>query len=763
VETIVVNMNVVWIALATFLVFFMQAGFTLLEAGIVRAKNSINVALKNVVDLIITTIVFSLVGFAFMFGESSTGWIGMNHFLLNDLGEDPMDWGFLLFQIVFAGTAATIVSGAIAERVKFSAYIIGTIMISGLIYPIFGHWAWGSLWGSESQGWLEGIGFIDFAGSTVVHSIGGWVALAAAIIVGPRLGKYTREGKSNKFAMSNAVLAVTGVFILWLGWFGFNAGSLGVADVQIALISVNTHFGAVAGGLAAMLISWMVDKRPKVEDILNGILAGLVSVTAGAHILSPEFALLVGAIGGILVVGTARLIDEVFKIDDAIGAIAVHGVCGAWGTLALALFAPLESLARETRMEQIGVQLLGIGTAFVWAFGIGILIFAGMKYTMKIRVEKEEEEVGLNVSEHGASISVLDTIVAMNEIAASKGDLTQSIKYEPGEDMAELNQAFNKVLRSLNKLVHKVKTQTSHVLQTTDRVLSLSESSKQNASEQMAEVEETYTFVGETEKWLEKEIELEKQVIHDIQQAFLKIEKIGSQLGWVQKEMSNLTSFVNGVNSINEDVNHKMNQFYENVDRIKRDSEKSNKMVNLISDVSDQINLLSLNASIEAARAGESGKGFTVVANEIKKLAQQSKRATDDIRKIISKTTDETTKGFVEIIELSDKVGTLSAEIRQLPTRFHEINRSVSEVSQFMDEFSNTLDRVSQDTEHIQSRRYEQQTTFKEMSKRMGDVYNNMKNNLDSIFDMGEKITAMKKQNEHLQKSIEKFKTADRV
>ncbi|WP_439098688.1 methyl-accepting chemotaxis protein [Bacillus weihaiensis] len=206
-----------------------------------------------------------------------------------------------------------------------------------------------------------------------------------------------------------------------------------------------------------------------------------------------------------------------------------------------------------------------------------------------------------------------------------------------------------------------------------------------------------------------------------------------------------------------------MNQFYENVDRIKRDSEKSNKMVNLISDVSDQINLLSLNASIEAARAGESGKGFTVVANEIKKLAQQSKRATDDIRKIISKTTDETTKGFVEIIELSDKVGTLSAEIRQLPTRFHEINRSVSEVSQFMDEFSNTLDRVSQDTEHIQSRRYEQQTTFKEMSKRMGDVYNNMKNNLDSIFDMGEKITAMKKQNEHLQKSIEKFKTADRV
>ncbi|WP_226670042.1 ammonium transporter [Metabacillus litoralis] len=760
-ETIILNVNILWIVIATFLVFFMQAGFTLLEAGLVRAKNSINVALKNVIDLLITTVVFALVGFALMFGDSVSGLFGAEGFLLQGLEEDPYNWAFLLFQIVFAGTAATIVSGAIAERVKFSAYIIGTIMISGLIYPIFGHWAWGSLWNGESQGWLEKLGFIDFAGSTVVHSIGGWVALAAAIIVGPRIGKYTTDGKSRKFAMSNAVLAVTGVFILWLGWFGFNAGSTGVADVNIALISLNTHFGAVSGGLAALFISWILDKRPQVEDILNGILAGLVSVTAGANILTPEFALIIGAISGIIVVFSIRTIDSVFKIDDAIGSIAVHGVCGAWGTLALALFAPLENLARSTRLEQIGVQLLGIGTAFVWAFGMGLLIYGVMKFTMKIRVGKEEEEIGLNVSEHGASISVLDTIVAMNEIAAAKGDLTKKIVYEPGEDMAELNEAFNTVLGTLNELVHKVKTQTSYVLNTTDHVLTLSEKSKQNASLQMEEIEETYAFVEDSEKWIEKEIEVENQVIAEIQQAFSAIEQIGDQLSWIQEEVSNISSFVHEVSDINTDVNNKMNSFHENIEKITSDANESKQMVDIISEVSDQINLLSLNASIEAARAGEAGRGFTIVANEIKKLALKSKLATEDIREIITTTTNETTQGFSEVVELSAKIELLSNELIKMPKRFRLIDEKVFSVTAFMKEFLVTLERVNKDTATIQEKRYEQQDSFKEMSSRMNHVYQNMKMNLESTFEMVEKINKMKMQNEKLHRSVIKFKTAE--
>lgn len=759
-ETIELNMNVLWIIIATFLVFFMQAGFTLLEAGVVRAKNSINVAMKNVIDLLITTIVFALVGFALMFGSSASGWIGLDGFFLRGLGEDPYNWAFLLFQIVFAGTAATIVSGAIAERVKFGAYIIGTIMISAIIYPIFGHWAWGSLWNGDSQGWLESLGFIDFAGSTVVHSIGGWVALAAAIIVGPRIGKYTSTGESRKFTMSNAVLAVTGVFILWLGWFGFNAGSTGVANVSIALISLNTHFGAVSGGTAALIISWMLDKRPRVEDILNGILAGLVSVTAGANILTPEFALISGAIGGVLVIFSLRLIDSVFKIDDAIGAIAVHGVCGAWGTLALALFAPLESLVRETRIEQIGVQLLGIGAAFVWAFGMGLIIYGTMKFTMKIRVEKEEEEAGLNVSEHGASISVLDTIVAMNEIAAAKGDLTKKIRYEAGEDMAELNEAFNTVLSTLNDLVHQVKTQTANVLSTTGNVLSLSEDSKQSASLQMTEIEETYSYVTQSEKWLEKEIEVENQVIAEIQQAFSSIEQIGNQLNWIQKEISDISSFVHNVGELNDDVHQKMTLFNENISKITNYANESGQMIDIITDVSEQINLLSLNASIEAARAGESGRGFTIVANEIKKLALKSKSSTEDIRKMIQQTTQETTAGFSEVIELSKKIDLLSTELSKMPKRFSTIDEKVFQVSHFMNSFLVTLERVNQDTVTIQGRRYEQQDSFKKMTGRMEQVYQNMKANLDLTFDMVEKIKNMKEQNEELQHSVSQFVTA---
>ncbi|PMC40326.1 ammonium transporter [Bacillus sp. UMB0899] len=760
-ETIELNVNVLWMVIATFLVFFMQAGFTLLEAGLVRAKNSINVAMKNVVDLLITTVMFSLIGFAFMFGSSASGWIGFEGFLLRGLEDDPYNWAFLLFQIVFAGTAATIVSGAIAERVKFSAYIIGTIMISAIIYPIFGHWAWGSLWNSESQGWLEALGFMDFAGSTVVHSVGGWVALAAAIIVGPRIGKYSPNGKSRKFAMSNAVLAVTGVFILWLGWFGFNAGSTGVADIQIALISLNTHFGAVSGGLVAMVVSWFLDKRPQVEDILNGIIAGLVAVTAGANVLTPETALLTGAISGIIVVFSLRMIDSVFKVDDAIGAIAVHGVCGAWGTIALALFAPAENLVLGSRLEQIGVQALGVGTAFVWAFGLGLLIYGVMKFTMNIRVEKHEEEAGLNVSEHGASISVLDTIVAMNEIAAAKGDLTKKIKYEPGEDMGELNEAFNTVLSTLNDLVHQVKTQTSHVLNTTVNVLSLSEDSKKSATQQMKEIEETYTFVSKSEKWLEQEIEVENQVIAEIQQAFSSIEQIGHQLGWIQKEMSDISGFVRNVGELNDDVNHKLTIFHDNVSKITNYAKESEQMVNLITEVSEQINLLSLNASIEAARAGESGRGFTVVANEIKKLANKSKDSTSDIRNMIQRTAQETTAGFTEVIELAEQIEVLSDQLVKMPKRFHTIDDKVNQVSQFMNDFLITLERVNKDTVTIQGRRYEQQDSFKEMTGRMEKVFQNMTSNLDLTLDMVEKINIMKQQNEQLHRSVKQFVTAD--
>jgi Amt family ammonium transporter len=339
------------------------------------------------------------------------------------MGDDPWHWAFLLFQIVFAGTAATIVSGAIAERARFLTYLIGTAIVTVLIYPISGHWAWGGLFHPEQQGWLAGLGFIDFAGSTVVHSVGGWVALAAASVIGPRIGKYGEDGKPVRFPASNLILATMGVFILWFGWIGFNAGSLGKVDTDIALISLNTCLAASAGGFASMIASWIIERLPKAEYMLNGILAGLVSITAGCHMVSPAGALAIGAIGGVIVVCSMRLFEDWLKVDDVVGAVSVHGVCGVWGTLALALFGDAALLGAGSRLGQLGVQAAGAGAVFLWAFGTGYAVYFLLSKTVKLRVDRDDEIAGLNVSEHGARTSLLDTVRALNEIARERIDL----------------------------------------------------------------------------------------------------------------------------------------------------------------------------------------------------------------------------------------------------------------------------------------------------------------------------------------------------
>ena len=395
-ENVQTNLDYVWTVLAAMLVFFMQAGFALLETGLTRAKNAINIIMKNVTDASVGVFVFFAVGFGVMFGSSLNGLMGTTGFFLHGLVEQHGTWtyAFFFFQAVFAATAATIVSGAVAERTRFAAYLVFSVIVTGLIYPIFGAWAWGGL--LDGGGWLERLGFIDFAGSTVVHSVGGWAALAGTIVVGPRRDKYDEDGAPRDIPGHSLPLAALGVFILWLGWFGFNAGSTTAGTPAIARIVVNTVLASAAGAMGALLATWIRTGTPTPMMALNGVLGGLVSITAGCATLAPGGAILTGAVAGMVLVYATAALD--WMIDDPVGAVAVHGVCGAWGTMAAGLFD-----VSGLQVQQLGVQFLGVTAAFLWAFPVSYVAFQFADRLVGLRLSEAAEEKGLDRHEHDAA------------------------------------------------------------------------------------------------------------------------------------------------------------------------------------------------------------------------------------------------------------------------------------------------------------------------------------------------------------------------
>lgn len=397
--------DIIWLMITAAMVFMMQGGFALLESGFVRAKNSANVAIKNFIDFCISSAIFWVFGFALMFGSTINGWLGSSGFFFNSAG-DPWLMAFFIFQLVFCGAATTIISGAVAERMRFSGYLIVCLIVSGLIYPVVGHWMWGGFATGTATGWLVRMGFVDFAGSTVVHSVGGWVALAAVLVVGPRNGRFS----GNKtFDQGNSLpMATLGALLLWFGWLGFNAGSTLALTDRVPFIVVNTVLGGAAGGFIALLLSRYTHHRFNVGVLINGTLAGLVSVTASAHAITPFSAIIISMIGGALSVAATQLLEK-WEIDDAVGAVPVHAVGGVWGTLAVALFGNLEQLATGlTRLQQLMIQITGIFAAFVWAFGLGIVLLWLLNRVWALRVDPETEEMGLNMAEHGLSTEVLE-------------------------------------------------------------------------------------------------------------------------------------------------------------------------------------------------------------------------------------------------------------------------------------------------------------------------------------------------------------------
>ncbi len=443
------NLDTFWLLICAILVFLMQSGFMCLESGLSRNKNSINVALKNITDFGIAVVTFWAFGFALMYGTSIMGLFGNRFYFFTTHVAGYQT--YFVFQAMFVATAATIISGAVAERLKFLSYVIITFVTSGFLYPIVGHWTWAFNFDNPAEkfGWLGKMGYIDFAGASVVHSVGGWVALSVLLIIGNRTGRF-RDGAKKTFQGSNTPMAALGALILWFGWFGFNGGANGAMDLKVPLILINTFLSASFGLIFSSLMGVIILKKPEPLFMITGPLAGLVSITAGCAHVNPSEAILIGSIGGI-VSGSTIVLLEKFRIDDVVSAIPVHLACGIWGTIAVAIFGNFEMMGIEkTRLEQLGIQLIGIVSIGGFCFVSSFIIFKLINSVFPLRVGKIEEELGLNISEHNASTDTHELLEVLTKQAKSE-DYSMRAPQDPFTDSGIIGTQYNVLMDRLEQ------------------------------------------------------------------------------------------------------------------------------------------------------------------------------------------------------------------------------------------------------------------------------------------------------------------------
>ncbi len=446
IASLVSAVDTVWVLFATALVFLMQAGFAMVEAGFTRAKNAGNIIMKNLMDFSIGAVVYWIIGYSLMFGQSN-GFVGaIDLFVANASSSDPNMFTFLMFQTVFAATAATIVSGAMAERTKFVSYCLYSLIISAIVYPISGGWVW------NADGWLFQMGYIDFAGSTVVHMVGGVAGLVGAIILGPRIGKYGKDKKPRAILGHSITLGALGVFLLWFGWFGFNPGSTlsatGDNTTAIGSIFMTTNLAAAAAACTTMLFTWFRYKKPDVSMTLNGALAGLVAITAGCASVNPFGALMIGIIAGFAVVFGVELLDKVLKIDDPVGAVAVHGICGALGTLLVGFFATDGGVFYGGGWSLLGVQATGVAAIAAWVAVTMTIVFLVIKHTVGLRVSAAEEIRGLDIEEHGLASAYADFMLPM-----SRGEIPLGDEVDVPQEAAPVEKAVPVMVSKEKKVV----------------------------------------------------------------------------------------------------------------------------------------------------------------------------------------------------------------------------------------------------------------------------------------------------------------------
>ena len=699
-DTVEINSNKIdqsWVLLAIALVALMQIGFLLLECGFVRSKTTINVAQKNLTDFVVSIAGYWLFGFSLMFGLSVGGWFGFSGSLI---AVDRLDGNTLLFftfQAMFCGTAATIVSGAIAERCSFWGYTITAILVGVVIYPVVGHWAWGSALISENETLLGQFGFMDFAGSTVVHGVGAWVALAAAIVIGPRLGRFSVDGKPVIISGHNPVISAAGALILLVGWLGFNGGSALALSSSVPTIIANTVFAAVFGGVGGLAYSLAFDgKKLKVDRVINGILGGLVCVTAGPDVFGIQSASLVGLIGGISSQYFNYVVLHIWKLDDVVGAIGVHGFPGAIGTILVGVLAPSDLLLAGSRLEQIAVQTGGVVVVFAWTFGIAYLALLLLNKYVPLRVSEKDEQEGLNTSEHGQTLGtgqLQQMLVRMLESDSKVGEL---IKVEEGDESSELSVLFNQLTmrmaaeeqRNQRKMRREVAEleerkqidellvqQISELIDAAthglfnDRINAPKGANKMLATacegvNQLFDVFDEFTNDMQVALGNLAGGDLTYRVMPSGEGKFAEISgnfnKSVDNFSEAQAEsVSSMSRMTSQIHATADDADNALRD-------VQSASKAALKTVELIEDIAEKTNLLALNASIEAARAGQHGHAFGVVADQVKALSSRVSKSSTDINSILSENANTVRVGIDAISQVQDVLAQIDKEIRQI-------------------------------------------------------------------------------------------------
>lgn len=728
----VTKLDLLWILISACLVVVMQAGFMLVEAGGVRSKNSISVAVRNVVDLAVAVLLFALVGFTVMYGVGAWGLFGVSPGAASLDQGAPALFAFFLFNAAFCATAATIFSGAVAERMALTAYAPTMVFIAAVVYPVFGHWVWGATLNPDNAPLLASIGFYDFAGATVVHSIGAWVALAGAIAVGPRLGRYDEDGRAIMVHGHSKVLAALGLLFLIVGWLGFNGGSALALSDDVPKILTNTLIAAAAGGAAMMVTNFVQYGQLHPDRLIWCMVAGMVSVTAAPNLVSLEAAAFLGATGGWVNMVAGRALARA-KVDDVVGVVASHGVAGAWGTIAVAFLAPAEALPLGAAWPQFLAQLSGVGAAFAWAFSLSWIWFKALGAVIPLRAPAEQERQGLNASEHGALLGADRLCASVRGLCDGEADLSLRVSVEPGDENYDLAQNFNRLLSQLEAKEIARRHQDEMVRQREERAqreeADRAERERLSFEGERATVKDISDFIARAadgELGERIDVDGKSAVLSEVSYGVNRlIDGLSGSIGAIARSADDINDACSSLAEVSDDLRHRSAEqidsvqsvtfrlstmadaanlnselaeaalgvaqetrevsdvVYDGVSRIEEAMLQIESsagaiapVVEMIESIAFKTNLLAVNAAIEAARAGEAGRSFAVVSNEVRALAINTQQFADDIGDMVKASLAAVRRGASVVEETSGRVKTVHTTADRVSEQINKIHAS---------------------------------------------------------------------------------------